>query len=266
MSISPLIHRRKLFADLLKKVNERTLLQNFGNSLDSPNLSLSLPLLIDFPPVDRNTYPLVTIWTTKEWDDHPKNKANKNTDAGISQPAQKSPKKAKPGEDAIPVDSLYYIQDTQGNSIDKSRATLLGDHARRIWTQLRMKGMEPESYLKMSTPALQYYRQMMYGDFPELRLCEGGHWKLERYSKDNYPNWYRRFKAPKNEIYSKQVKLEGNKNGESNLNVNVKIPNEGKGGGKIRRELSPPSEVRPTKRARSETQPNTPTACMFTMF
>lgn len=179
---------------------------------------------------------------------------NKNTDAGISQPTRKSKKKAKLGEDPTPRDSLYYIQDAQGNSIDERRATGLGDHARRIWTSLREKGMAPESYLKMSAPALQYYRQMMYADYPELRLCEG-HWKLERLGKDTYPNWYRKFKS-KNEGTLKQVKVEGEKEADRQ-DSKVDSQNDGEGSGKKRRDLSLPSEVRPEKRARSETQPNT---------
>jgi len=85
---------------------------------------------------------------------------------------------------------MAYIQDEQGRPVTEARAREICNEARKVFSKLEELGMAPRTWTKISSASSQYYRQVMYGYFPELRFCEGD-WKAERLGIDIYPSWSR---------------------------------------------------------------------------
>lgn len=132
---------------------------------------------------DPEEHKQVTIWKVEHWANHPKNK--KNDDAGIHQQRERLTK----DQDGV-RDSMFYIQNTKGESINERKAGDICAHARTVWEHLAKEGIAPKSWKKCSAPARAYYLQEMYIFHADLQLCEGD-WKAERLATDTYAGWYR---------------------------------------------------------------------------
>ncbi|KAF8968968.1 hypothetical protein BDZ97DRAFT_1754910 [Flammula alnicola] len=162
-----------MYGKLLGNINERQL-SGTGND--------GLPPPIVLPRLDRNNYQFVTIWTVDDWQKSKK----KNDDASIRK------KKGRPAKnaDSMTRESMAYIQDENGKPVTEARARDICNEARKVFSKLEELKMAPRTWTKISSASSQYYRQVMYGYFPELQFCDGD-WKAERLGIDIYPSWSR---------------------------------------------------------------------------
>ncbi|KDR67759.1 hypothetical protein GALMADRAFT_146786 [Galerina marginata CBS 339.88] len=161
-----------MFGELLGKINER---QPAGTG----NGGLPPPIVL--PRLDRNNYQFVSIWSVEDWQ-----KTEKNDDASIR---KKKGRPAKTG-DSMTRESMAYIQDAQGKPVTGARARDMCNEARKVFSKLEELKMAPRTWTKISSASSQYYRQVMYGYFPELQFCDGD-WKAERLEIDINPSWSR---------------------------------------------------------------------------
>jgi hypothetical protein len=162
-----------MYGELLGKINDRQLSGTVSDGLPPPTV---------LPRLDRNNYQSVTIWTVHDW----QNARKKNDDAGIRK------KKGRPAKNtgSMTRESMAYIQDEWGKPVTEARARDICNEARKVFSKLEELNMAPQTWTKISSASSQYYRQVMYGYFPELQFCEGD-WKAERLGIDIYPSWSR---------------------------------------------------------------------------
>ncbi|KAF8155446.1 hypothetical protein B0H34DRAFT_675645 [Crassisporium funariophilum] len=122
------------------------------------------------------------IWSVEDWQKTKK----KNDDASIQ---KKKGRPAKTG-DSMTRKTMAYIQDAQGKPVTEACARDMCNKARKVFSKLEELKMALQTWTKISSASSQYYRQVMYGYFPELQFCDGD-WKAERLGIDIYPSWSR---------------------------------------------------------------------------
>ncbi|ETW77538.1 hypothetical protein HETIRDRAFT_429724 [Heterobasidion irregulare TC 32-1] len=134
------------------------------------------------PAIHRTDVPLVTIWTTQDWADTPK-------DDDATDPNQVKKKKGKTNAYLGHNMTMKYVQDQQGKVIDGYYASAIRDAAYQIWYELLLRGIAPPKWSQVSLGASDFYYQEMEYRFPELRFCGGppAHWKSRHIARDNFP-------------------------------------------------------------------------------
>jgi hypothetical protein len=162
-----------MYGELLGKINDRQLSGAVNDGLPPPTV---------LPRLERNNYQSVTIWTVQDW----QNAKKKNDDTSIRK------KKGRPAKNtgSMTRESMAYVQDEWGKPVTEARARDICNEARKVFSKLEELNMAPRTWTKISSASSQYYRQVMYGYFPELQFCEGD-WKAERLGIDIYPSWSR---------------------------------------------------------------------------
>ncbi|KAG6915099.1 hypothetical protein DXG01_013441 [Tephrocybe rancida] len=149
-----------------------------------PNLPLGLTATQDVHVVLLCVdFPQVKFWEEPDWLSFQATK--KAEEAGYHQVTSKHPK----NPDASP-ETLAYIQDEHGQTITVKCTSNMTARAQAIWEYLRLQGMAPPSWGKVSALAQEYYLKNIYKGFDELQLCEGD-WKATCLAIKNYSGWTR---------------------------------------------------------------------------
>lgn len=146
----------------------------------SPSNDPKLPL----PKVDlsedkpkREDYPSVRFWCRNEWESFV-------TEAKASSTWHQNTSKTGP------CDSLAFITDPNGKSINRIQATAIRQFARGLWQTLANANRDPITWGSADLSVIRFYRNNMYSDFPDLRLCDND-WKVDMIAQKDYPSWHR---------------------------------------------------------------------------
>jgi len=139
---------------------------------------------VSLAPPNRADYPNVQFWTKSDF----KEKVGKDSDVTVfkKEAGVKGKARVAHGENV----SSLYLEDRNGKVIDGHKLSEIKALARQIFQQLLSEGSTSTKWGKASVVVQQYYRQAMYAQFPDLRLCDG-HWKVDKLATESYPGWHR---------------------------------------------------------------------------
>lgn len=174
---------------LLDRINQVCAIRKASEPAGNSAMANLLPAGEPMPKFyDRKDFPSITVWTAAEWAVHPLNKKKVSQDVSIF--PRRNPDIQT---DRNNRESMYYLQDSQGQPVTQTRAAMICTTARGLFQHLRNQGMAPKSWSKRSDPAAQYFYREMVKFEPNFLMAED-HWKLERFAIDNYFNWSRQRK------------------------------------------------------------------------
>jgi hypothetical protein len=134
-------------------------------------------------PPSRDNYPSVPFWTRQEWESF----KNEDRHTGLHTEERRH---GKVKDKSQPSRCLAYITDAAGIGVDGYKGASIRATTRQVWAYIAKQGQAPMTWSQAHISAVQYYRQEMYRDHPDLRLCEGD-WKVDLLAVQNYPAWCR---------------------------------------------------------------------------
>ena len=139
----------------------------------SKKARIFLPLSIPTPPppLERNDFPDIPFWTTKEW----------NTYKTIRQRRNETIRK------------LAFITTSNGGPVTNEYLEQMSEAARRLFIELHNCGLAPLTWKVKSPKISDFFINTIVLDFPKLRWCEGGRWKAEAFAVTRYPDCSRKF-------------------------------------------------------------------------
>ena len=96
-----------------------------------------------------------------------------------------------------------WLEDENGNRVDRHRQQLVLGEARRTWFTMREFEIKLAPHGNMSIPTLDYFCAKMELSFLELKLC-ANHWKADKMWRENFSSWDSKYssKEPQGTIRS----------------------------------------------------------------
>lgn len=129
--------------------------------------------IIQVPQLLQAQYPRVKYWFRATWRDR---KKVTQIDRAQSPPPNGA------------IKGLRYVEDENGEPIDRLRANAMRKHARGLWALMARKGCAPPTWGAIDAATHSHYHHDMAIAYPELAYCHDN-WKSDQIAIETYPNW-----------------------------------------------------------------------------